>query len=266
MILIAPRLRLWALASCVGLALCWSAAAQPRPQPEPQAQPVERTDFTDAEITDGFLRTTIGAEFQIAGRVDRIRKYEAPVRIFIDGGGSNRTAQLTRIVNDIARRIRHLDLAVVKNRDAANVTVALVRERDFYPTLTRFFGRDRAREIRQNLDPQCLSGFRKDDDYRILGSTVVLITDIPDFVFADCAYEELLQALGPINDTDNIPWTMFNDDVQKGYFDVYDQLLLNVLYDPRIKAGMTAREVEAVLPQILPDVRAFVAETNGLKK
>jgi hypothetical protein len=26
---------------------------------------------------------------------------------------------------------------------------------------------------------------------------------------------------------------MFNDDVQMGFFDVYDQFLLNILYDPR---------------------------------
>jgi hypothetical protein len=95
---------------------------------------------------------------------------------------------------------------------------------------------------------------------------VVLMTDVSDFVFVDCAYEELLQALGPINDTDKVPWTMFNDDVQKGYFDVYDQLILNILYDPRVRPGMTAAEVRAVLPQVLPDARAFVAETNGLKR
>jgi hypothetical protein len=72
----------------------------------------------------------------------------------------------------------------------------------------------------------------------------------------------MLQALGPINDTDSVPWTMFNDNVQMGYFGVFDQYILNILYDPRVKPGMTAQEVQAVLPQVLPDVRAFVADTN----
>jgi len=40
---------------------------------------------------------------------------------------------------------------------------------------------------------------------------------------------------------------MFNDDVQMGFFDVYDQYLLNILYDPRIRPGMTKREVEALI-------------------
>jgi hypothetical protein len=92
---------------------------------------------------------------------------------------------------------------------------------------------------------------------------VLLAADINDFLFFDCAYEELLQALGPINDTD-VPWTMFNDDVQMGFFDVYDQYILNILYDPRVRPGMTQDEVRALLPRILPDVRAFVAKQNGL--
>jgi hypothetical protein len=87
---------------------------------------------------------------------------------------------------------------------------------------------------------------------------VILVTDVSEFIFRDCIYEELLQALGPINDTDAIPWTMFNDDVQMGFFDLYDQYILNILYHPHIKAGMTVDEVSGLLPRILPQVRSFV--------
>jgi hypothetical protein len=57
---------------------------------------------------------------------------------------------------------------------------------------------------------------------------------------------------------------MFNDDVSMGFFDVYDQYILNLLYHPRIKAGMTVEEVKAVLPQVLPEVRAWVKKVNNL--
>jgi hypothetical protein len=74
-----------------------------------------------------------------------------------------------------------------------------------------------------------------------------------------------LQALGPINDDPSVPWTMFNDDVSLGFFGVYDQYLLNILYDPRIRPGMTAAEVSALLPSVLPTVRAHIARTNRLR-
>jgi hypothetical protein len=228
-------------------------------------QRTEKKSFTDGEIVDGFLKTAFGAEYHLAGRVDRIRKYDAPVRVFADGvRRSNRKAQLAKVVADIATRVRHLDIAMVDSGDGANVVVKLVRDRDLFRTISTFYGTDRAREIRSNLDPQCLSGFRKNDKYEIEHSDVILTVDSGDFTFLDCAYEELLQSLGPINDTNSVPWTMFNDSVQMGFFDVYDQYILNILYDPRIKAGMTVQEVKAVLPQVLTDVRVWVAKVNGL--
>ncbi len=227
-------------------------------------QRVEKKTFTDSEIIEGFMKTAFGAEYHLAGRVDRIRKYEAPVRVFADGIRPDRKLQLAKVVADIAQRVQHLDIAMAETSDGANVLVKLVRDRDLFRTISTFYGSERAREIKTSLDPQCLSGFRKNDNFEIVHSDVILTVDNGDFIFLDCAYEELLQSLGPINDTSTVPWTMFNDNVSMGYFDVYDQYIMNVLYDPRIKAGMTVAEVKAVLPDVLIDVRAWVRKINNL--
>ena len=87
---------------------------------------------------------------------------------------------------------------------------------------------------------------------------MILPIDAGEFTFYHCAYEELLQALGAINDDQSVPWTMFNDDVQMGFFDFYDQYLLNILYDPRIRPGMSKEEVGAILPEVLSTARAWV--------
>jgi hypothetical protein len=225
----------------------------------------EKKSFTDAEIVDGFLKTAFGAEYHLAGRVDRIRKYETPVRVLAEGTGHHsRKLQLVKVVAEIARHVEHLDIAMAGNGEEANVTVKLIRDRDMNRTLSSSYGTDRAREIKASLDPQCLSGFRKNEQFGIEHSDVILTVDNGDFIFLDCAYEELLQSLGPINDTTSVPWTMFNDTVQMGFFDVYDQYILNILYDPRIKAGMTVREVKDVLPQVLADVRIWIKKINNL--
>jgi hypothetical protein len=230
-------------------------------------QRAERTNFSDAEIVEGFFKTAFGAEYQLAGRVDRIRKYASPVRVFVEGGGNiGRKAQLAKVVADIGARIAHLDIAMADSAEAANIRVMLVRDRNLDGAIAKLYGRERAREIKTSLDPQCLSGFHKNDRYEIEHSEVLLTTDSGDFVFLDCAYEELLQSLGPINDTNSVPWTMFNDKVSMGFFDVFDQYILNILYDPRIKPGMTVEEVKAALPEVLKDVRAFVMKTNDLQE
>lgn len=227
-------------------------------------QRAEKKSFTDSQIIDGFLKTAFGAEYHLAGRVDRIRKYQMPVRVFVDGARADRQQQVGKVIRDISMRIQHLDIALTTERDDANTIITLVRDRDLQKTITAFYGPEKAKEIHDTLDPQCLSGFRKNENYEIQRSDVILTVDNGDFVFFDCAYEELLQSLGPINDTDTVPWTMFNDQVSMGFFGIYDQYIMNILYDPRIKAGMTVDEVRAVLPSILPDVRAWVTKVNNL--
>ena len=224
----------------------------------------ERKAFTDAQIADGFFKTALGAEFRVSGKSDRIRKYDGPVRVFIDSRAKpDRRDQIAAVIADIGSRVQHLDIARTQQREDANVLVTLVRDLDLTRTIAKRYGRERSRQIQGSLGPQCLSSFRKDENFRITQSSVILAVDVGDFVFLDCAYEELLQALGPINDTRSVPWTMFNDKVHMGYFDIYDQYLLNILYDPRIRPGMTVGEVTALLPQVLPDVRAWVAKANG---
>jgi Protein of unknown function (DUF2927) len=227
----------------------------------------ERKSFTDAEIYKGFFLTAFGAEMRIAGRVDGIRKYVVPVRVFVENRARpDRVAQVATVVADIQSRIANIDIAITQDRKAANIVVRLLHERDFAPTLRKAFGRGRAGKIQKSLEPQCLSGFRKDAELRIVHSDVFLVADRGDFIFYDCVYEELLQSLGPINDTDKVPWTMFNDDVQMGFFDVYDQYILNILYHPKVRPGMTREQVRALLPEIMPEVRAFVAKTNDLPR
>ncbi len=185
----------------------------------------ESKSFTDRQIIDGFLKITFGAEFHTAGRIDRIRKFDGPIRVYIDSRARpDRTRQVSEVVADIRHRIANIDIAVTDDRKSANLVVSLVRDRDLTRTIATLYGLDRAR----------------------------------------CAYEEILQALGPINDDETVPWTMFNDDVQMGFFDVYDQYLLNLLYHARIRPGMTREEAHATAVDVLPEVRSFVTQTNGL--
>lgn len=226
----------------------------------------ERKTFTDAEIVDGFFRVVFGAEFKVSGAVDRIRKYETPIRVYADNRGKpDRRGQLAEVIADIRSKVQNLDIAMVDKRKDANVVVTLVRDRDVEKTIKQFYGREQGEKIVKSLEPQCLSGFKKDELFRIQHSDIIIAVDADDFIFYDCVYEEVLQSIGPINDDDKLPWTMFNDEVQMGFFDIYDQYIMNLLYDPRIRAGMSKDQVKELLPKILPDVRAWIAKVNGLK-
>jgi hypothetical protein len=223
----------------------------------------QRTNFTNDEIKDGFFKIAFGAELQIGPRVDRIRRFDVPVRIFVVNRGTpDRRADVAAITADIRAHVDHLDISITGARKTANVVVTLVHKRDLKRAIRSIFGAGRATQIQRSLDPQCPSGFAKDGHYRIQRAEVILPVDAGEFMFRDCAYEELLQSLGPINDNQSVPWTMFNDDVQMGFFDVYDQFLLNLLYDRRVRPGMMREEVGKLLPEILPTVRTWISRTN----
>jgi Protein of unknown function (DUF2927) len=223
----------------------------------------ERTEFTNEEIKDGFFKIAFNAELQLDAPAERVRKFDEPVRIFVIGaGGPDRRSEIAAIVDDIRAHVNHLDVAVTNDRQAANFVVHLVQKRKFNSTIRALYGSGRANQIKQSLSPECLSGIGKDERYRIRRAEVILPVDAGDFTFYDCAYEELLQGLGAINDDRSVPWTMFNDEVQMGFFDVYDQYLLNILYDPRVRAGMTKDEVNAILPKVLVTARTWVRAVN----
>jgi hypothetical protein len=145
-----------------------------------------RTSFTNDEILYGFFKIAFGAELQIGPRVERIRKFDRPVRVFVvNHGAPDRRADVAAVIADIRARVDHLDVVMADDRSTANVVATLVQKRDLKRAIRSVFGRDRAKLIQRSLSPQCLSGFAKDRRYRIQRAEVILPVDAGEFMFYD---------------------------------------------------------------------------------
>ena len=132
----------------------------------------------------------------LGAQAERVRKFDEPVRIFVTSKGApDRRAEIAAIIGDIRAHVKHLDVALTNDREAANFFVTLLSEHDLGGTIRARYGNGKAARIQQSLNPQCLSGIGKDKRYRIRRAEVILPVDAGDFTFYDCAYEELLQAL-----------------------------------------------------------------------
>ncbi|MGV6805657.1 MAG: DUF2927 domain-containing protein [Ruegeria sp.] len=69
----------------------------------------------------------------------------------------------------------------------------------------------------------------------------------PDLVRLSCIHEEIAQGLGLPNDSPNARPSIFNDDDEFALLTSQDEMLLTILYDPRLKPGMTADDAQPVV-------------------
>ncbi|MCC6304348.1 MAG: DUF2927 domain-containing protein [Rhodobacteraceae bacterium] len=70
-------------------------------------------------------------------------------------------------------------------------------------------------------------------------AVAVVRAELPDLLRVSCLQEELAQGLGLANDSPRARPSIFNDDEEFAFLTRMDELLLRILYDPRLGPGMT---------------------------
>jgi len=88
-------------------------------------------------------------------------------------------------------------------------------------------------------------------------AVAIIRAEHPDLTRLSCLHEEIAQGLGLTNDSPKARPSIFNDDDEFALLTSQDELLLKMLYDPRLKPGMTA-------DQARPLMRVIAAELMGV--
>ena len=241
------------IASSIFAAPAFAASGRHGPPPGALAgAPAEFTRFSVAELSRGFLALAFGSDLRIGARPRGIRRFDHPVHVKVIGGGSvDRAAAMIQVIDDYARQVPTLRLGVAAATQPADIEVRLIDERDFKSALQAAFGARITKTFVQRTDPQCMTSVKSTADGSIVRAVSFIIVDKGDDVFLDCAYHELLHALGLSNHDQRNPWTTLNQKRMVGYLSVYDRALLTVLYDPRMTPGMTAARARAALPGVI---------------
>ncbi len=78
---------------------------------------------------------------------------------------------------------------------------------------------------------------------------------LPDALLRSCVEEELTQAMGLPNDDAGVRPSIFNDEKEFGVLTAHDELLLRILYDSRLKPGMTPETAMPVVRKIIAELR-----------
>ncbi len=210
--------------------------------------------FNDAALVDGFKRTVFGSEYPSWGwQAGIVKKFVKPVRVYVDDRSTaGRGDEVRSFVRSLPGAIDGLKIGLVAKPGEANFRVFVIDRRDYRRVVAEeIYGRPTS-----SFAPgKCLvrvvsmrNGIARAD--------AVIVADEGDFLFRRCTVEEVLQGLGPVNDDRTLAESVFNDTSRHATFTSFDRHLLNMLYDPRIRPGMSKREVARVLPTVAADVQA----------
>ncbi|MCA0869565.1 DUF2927 domain-containing protein [Seohaeicola saemankumensis] len=233
--------------------------------------PFSPDELVRAFETIAFYGEYSGTTFGGARALDSgtLSRWSAPVRIAVEFGASvpaeqrsRDSASISAYASRLARVTGH-SIATTRNAPNFTVFVAGVDDGDYVAA--------RVQQLIPGIGAQELALFRdipsafycllvaapSARDPNTYARAVALIpAEHPDLMRQSCFHEEIAQGLGLPNDSPAARPSIFNDDDEFALLTNHDELLLRMLYDPRLKPGMTA-------PEALPAARIIARELMG---
>jgi hypothetical protein len=225
------------------------------------------TPFTDQMLARNFERIALAEEYTrgaglqpSSGALGEIKKWTVPVRVGVTFGNSLSSQDQVKdreILGSYTRRLSRVTghpISLVTSQP--NFHVLVMGEDDkaqLRDTLDRIAPGMEAssRAIFLNLPRSihCLVvAFADNNASSAYRQAVALVrTEHPDLTRRACYHEELAQGLGLANDDQNARPSIFNDDEEFALLTSHDELLLKILYDPRLQPGMSADEARPIV-------------------
>ncbi|MBV7394895.1 DUF2927 domain-containing protein [Mameliella sediminis] len=234
------------------------------------------TAFTDTMLVRNFAAVALEEEYErgaglrpSSGAPSAIKKWTVPVRMtteFGPGVPQDQIADSKAEVASYAARLSRITGHPISMVDkGANYHVLFMSEDDSARIAPRI------RQIVPDVNPNALRIFdnlprsihcvvvafsRSRGGYDYGTAIAVIRSEHPPLLRRSCIHEELAQGMGLTNDSPRARPSIFNDDDEFALLTGHDELLLKILYDQRLKPGMTAEEA-------LPIVRSRAAELMG---
>ncbi|MEM9145091.1 MAG: DUF2927 domain-containing protein [Pseudomonadota bacterium] len=226
--------------------------------------------YTQEDLARNFAKIGFGSEFEIVeGRYSAIgaddsaplTRWGAPVRYGLFG--SYAPADVA-VVQGFGRRLtRATGLTIGRAEADPNMLIffldssgreqvgALFRREEEYRPLSDLFDAWAA-------DPKwpCAAEFyyhapNRPEAYEIYFAVVYIRTEVTGLSRRSCIEEEIAQTLGLARDDPTLRPSIFNDDEEFALMTDHDAALLGLLYDDRLRPGMTADTAMPIVRQIL---------------
>lgn len=228
------------------------------------------TPFSQRQLVENFTRIALYEEYAlrngrfVAGETEsRLSRWSDPVRVQVLFGDSvppEQRASDLRTITQYVRRLARLtghDIRMSQTGGNYHVFVMSVDE------LARTG--DRVRAILPGLPDTTVDDITNPDrnifcavysyspsqnTSETTSALAVIRSEHPELMRRSCIHEELAQGLGLVNDSPAARPSIFNDDEEFATLTTHDEILLKMLYDKRLRPGMTPAEARPTIETI----------------
>lgn len=216
------------------------------------------TPFTSEMLLRNFEQIAFLSEYERGAQP--LRRWSGPVRIKAHFGATVDPASKTRdsnaLISYVSRLARVTGHSVSVTSGPANFHVFFVSEDD------RAAAVEKISQLEPDLDAYTLNDIRRmprstycqvlalsetSDIANYRGAIAIIRAEQPDLMRLSCIHEELAQGLGLPNDSPHARPSIFNDDDEFALLTTHDEKLLAMLYDPRLKTGMSVEAARPIL-------------------
>ena len=228
---------------------------------------------TATRLERAFVEVALRDEYQYRGDTilqqsapSTLRRWDVPVRLSLEFGASvpqdirrRDSALVTRFA---ARLARISDHPVTVTPGRGNFQVLVLNEAE------RRASGDRLRSLVPGIDTasqnlvenlplgvSCLVlAFSRNGTNTYSDAVAIMRAELPERSRDACYYQEIAQGMGLPNDSPVARPSLFNDAAEFAVMTVLDEQLLRILYDPRLKPGMTSADARPIVRQIVAEL------------
>lgn len=225
------------------------------------------TPYSEVDVIRNFERIAFYDEYARGGGLQRsdgspsrLKRWTGPIRIKTEFGAlvppSQRSADNAEVARYAARlaRVTGHPISTTSGADA-NFHVFFVSEDD------RASMPARIRQIVPNINPTAMALFRElprsihcfviafstsNEGYNYAHAIALIRAEHPSLLRRSCIHEEIAQGLGLANDSPRARPSIFNDDDEFALLTTHDEELLRMLYNPRLRPGMSLDEARPI--------------------
>ncbi|CTQ50152.1 hypothetical protein JDO7802_02170 [Jannaschia donghaensis] len=230
--------------------------------------------YSAADLARNFERIALFSEYtQVGGRYiarqsrAELRRWDRPVRVQIHFSPSVseeiQRADRLRILAYVSRlrRATGHPISVVGSGGNYHIFVATIDEqrslgpqiRAAEPGLTKQTVRE-ITSLGRSTYCAVYASSSSDRPNAYVSAIAFVRAEHPDLFRQSCYHEEIAQGLGLANDNPAVRPSIFNDDEEFALLTRHDELLLTMLYDSRLRIGMTAEEARPIVARIASDL------------